>query len=136
MPERHLRSALNQSMRRSPLCKSDCIVQRRASGDHGTGRLDIGAGIKKSVKDFDIIAACRPMKRRLGVRPGEPSVHIRAGLDEDGYGLRTAREVTGPVCRYMQQRARRFAAFTLVTSVSADYSCRSQPRIFSKKPFQ
>ena len=78
---------------------------RRATTDHRAARLDVRALVEQGVQHLDIVAAGRPMQRRLGVRPGEPSIDVRACIDQRPDRLGAVREVARPVGHDVQQRA-------------------------------
>ena len=82
------------------------VHERRTAGDHRTVGLDVGAGVEQGVEHGDVVAARRPVQRRLGVRPGEPGVHVGAELGEHRDGRGAVREVSGPVGDHVHQRSR------------------------------
>lgn len=71
MPQRGARPALDQPPGRPPLTKGHRVVERCAAGDHGSGCLDVGAGVDQRTERIDVVAARGPVQRRLGVWPAK-----------------------------------------------------------------
>lgn len=71
--------SLDKRRGRVPVGEPTGISQRRTTAEHGLSGLDVGSCIEHYIKHCEVIAACGPMQRRLGVR-AEPamSVHISA----------------------------------------------------------
>ena len=75
-------------------------------------RLDVGAAVDQRPGHLDVIAAGRPVQRRLGVPASfHRGAGIGAAVDQDGDDLRPAREEPRPVGRGVQRRSR--AAFVV-----------------------
>ena len=90
------------------MCEDHCIRHWGSAGEYGARRFDVGSAVKQGIQHVDVIAAaCGPVERRLAVRADHRGVGIRACCDEHGYGLRSLREVAGPVGRDVQQSAAR-----------------------------
>ena len=66
--------------------------------------LDVGAGVEQRVERLDVVAAGRPVQRRLAVRPGEPRVDVGARGDQRPDLRRRLGHVAGPVGDHVQQR--------------------------------
>ncbi len=84
-----------------PLRERDRVVEWGAAGDDGTGGFDVGSGVQQRVESFDVVAAGGPMKRGFGMRSGEPSVDMSAGLDQGSDSRGDLRVVAGPVGGYV-----------------------------------
>lgn len=69
-----LRTALDQPLRGLPLPERPGVRQRGAAGDDAAGRLDVGARVDERVQHLHVVAAGRPVQRRLLVRAVEPGV--------------------------------------------------------------
>jgi hypothetical protein len=100
-----LRTALDQPMRGLPLPKRPGVRQRGAAGDDAAGRLDVGARVDERVQHLHVVAAGRPVQRRLLVRAAEPGVDLGARLDQERHGRGAVGEVAGPVGGDVQQGA-------------------------------
>ncbi|GAA2260823.1 hypothetical protein GCM10010104_67830 [Streptomyces indiaensis] len=92
-------------MRGTPLAEPPGVGERGATADHRAGRLDVGARRDERVEHRHVVAAGRPVQRRLRVRPVETGTRIGPGGDQDRDRLGTAREVPRPVGRDVQQAA-------------------------------
>ena len=97
LPEGGARAALEQPARGRPLAEGDGVGHRGAAADHGAAGLDVGARVEQRVDRLDVVAARRPVQRRLGVRAGEPRVGVGAGRHERGDLLARLRDVARPV---------------------------------------
>jgi len=125
------RSAFNQSRRGLPLPKRHRVGQRCVNANHCTGRFNVGARVEQRVQHRNVIAACGPMKRRLGVWAGKPGVDICSSLNQCGDGRRAVRKMSWPVRGDVQQRPRN----SIATLWVAD-SRRCQTRIGFQHDFQ
>jgi hypothetical protein len=71
-----------------PLPKHHGIRHRRASREHGAGRLNVGASVEKRVEDGDVIATRGPVQRCFGAPVGtwmyDASVDVRPSRNQDG----------------------------------------------------
>jgi hypothetical protein len=104
--QRGSRTALDQPVRCLPLSERPGIRERGTVADHAAGRVDVSPGVEQRVQHLDVIAARRPVQRRLGMWPAEARVDVGSGLDQGDHGRRAVGEMPRPVRRDMQQRAR------------------------------
>ena len=84
LPEVGARAAFEQPARGLPLPEGDGVGHRGAAADHGAVGFDVGAGVEQRVERLDVVAAGRPVQRRLGVRAGEARVDVGARGDQRG----------------------------------------------------
>lgn len=131
--QRGARAALDQAVRPPPLPERPRIIQRRTATDHRTRGVDVRPGVQQRVEHLDVVAAGRPMQRRLLVRPGEPGVHLGTRRHQRGHRCRTARIVPRPVRDDVQQRPRHAA---VVAAVVVTKPRGSQPRMLGQQPLQ
>ena len=103
LPHRGGRTPLEQSARSVPLPERSGARHRCAAGDHRAACLDVGAGVQQGVQHGDVVTARSPVQRCLGVRAGEPAIHIRPSGDQRGHAVRAVGQVPGPVGDDVQQ---------------------------------
>ena len=129
VPELRLRTALDEPARGFPLAESDRVGERRAAADHGSWRLDIGACVEQRIEHLDVVAARRPVQRRLGMRAAvERGIDVGARLDQRRHGGRAVREVAGPVGGDVQQRA--------AAALAIAHALRAERRVVAQQPAQ
>ena len=106
LPEVGARAAFQQPAGGVPLAEGDGVGHRGAAGDHGAVGLDVGAGVEQRVERLDVVAAGRPVQRRLAVRAGEARVDVGARGDQRGDLRGRLGNVARPVGDDVQQRPR------------------------------
>jgi hypothetical protein len=99
-------AAFDQPQGRVPLPERDRVGHGGASADDGSVGFDVSARVEQRVHGHHVIAAGRPLQRRLGVRAGEPGIDPGARGHQRGDDGGTVREVTGPLRDHVQQGAR------------------------------
>jgi len=103
LPQRGARASLHQASCSAPLPERHRIRERRAAPDYSAGSLDIRAVIEQRIERLDIVAAGRPVKRRLGMAPFECCVHVGAVRYQNRHNGPYVRKVAGPVRRHVEQ---------------------------------
>jgi hypothetical protein len=73
------------------------------------------------------------VKGRFRVGPNESRVDVGSGFDQNGNGCRTARKVSGPVSRDVQQSARRLF---VLTGIRRGDPRRGKFRVLIQQTFQ
>src|SRR4051812_27798559 len=97
MPHCGSRPAFYKAARGIPLTKADCVVERRAAGDHGAWRLEIGTCIQQpsSASTSSLLAGRWSGVSWWGSRTGR--VNVCACRDERGDRPADIGEMTGPI---------------------------------------
>jgi hypothetical protein len=100
-----VRASLDEPLCRCPVTESAGIRQWTTAAEHRPRRLHVGSRIEQRIKYGDVIAACGPVQRCLGVE-AVPAVgiHIGASRDQTFHNCRAVGEMPWPVCRSVQQR--------------------------------
>ena len=75
-----------------PLRESRSVGERCTPGNHGSRRVDVGAGFQERVEDFSVVTAGGPVQWGLPVRLPEAGVHVRFRLYESRDGGRAVRK--------------------------------------------
>jgi hypothetical protein len=86
-----------------PAAVADRVVEW--GSDRAVWDFHVGAAVDERGRDVDVVAAGRPVQRRLGAWLGVSVVGVGAGRDEDGDDLRAVGEVARPVGHDVQRRA-------------------------------
>jgi hypothetical protein len=86
-----------------PAAVADRVVQRGA--DRPTGCFQVGASVDQCFGDVQVVAAGRPVQRRLQRTAVGACVGVGAGRHEQPHDRRAVREVSGPVGDRVQRGA-------------------------------
>lgn len=88
---------LDEAVRGLPLAECTGIGQCGATADDCTGRLEVGSRFDEGVEYGYVVAAGRPVQRRLSVGAVEPGVGIGSSCSEGSDNRGPVGEVARPV---------------------------------------
>jgi hypothetical protein len=92
-----LRAERHQPTCGVPLRKDHGVIERGTVAEHAAVALDAGARGNQRVDGLDVVAARRPVQRRLSVLAGVPRVHVSTCGRQHRDGSTHVREVPRPV---------------------------------------